>query len=107
MLDRARIEQTAKLLAKAASTDSEAEAVSLAEHCYRQLARIITEYDLERGESVFGPGHRERRLVADRRAPRVVSVTSPVRAAHGGAIYSELASLIRAGASNQKVDLTL
>jgi hypothetical protein len=30
-----------------------------------------------------------------------------VRAAHGGAIYSELASLIRAGANNQKVDLTL
>jgi hypothetical protein len=59
-----------QLLAKAESTDADAEAVALVERSYRLLAEVITQHDLEQGETVFGLRRRERRLLRDRRAER-------------------------------------
>src|ERR1700729_1386368 len=90
-MDRGRGEQAAKLLAKAASTDSDAESMALIEHTYGLLAKGITEHVTEQGET-SGPGGFERRLVPDRR--RAAS-SYPIsdRAAHAGALYSETAMI--------------
>jgi hypothetical protein len=93
-MDRTGIEQAAKLLAKAASTDSDAESIALCERSYRLLAQAITAWDVENGQFTFGPEHggRERRLVPDRRAPRVVHpLPGPDRAHYAPSLYSQAA----------------
>lgn len=93
-MDRADIERAVKLLAKAASTDSDAEAIALSEHSYRLLARVITSYDVDnRHDARFGAPGRERRLLKDRRAPRLAQVGCAPRAAYAGALYSEAATI--------------
>jgi hypothetical protein len=87
-MERSGLKRAAKLLGKAVSTDSDHEAVALAAHAYRLVARAITEYDLEQGETVFGAPRRERRLLADRRgrgAP--ATVIDPLQADSAGARY--------------------
>jgi len=69
-MDRSGLQVAVKLLDKAMSTDSDPEAIALVEGCYRLLARAITAYDLEHGQTDFGPHRRERRLIADRRVAR-------------------------------------
>jgi hypothetical protein len=66
-MDRSRIRTAIQLLAKAESTESDAEASALIERSYRLLADVITKHDLERGETIFGPRRRERRFLRDRR----------------------------------------
>lgn len=87
-MERNGLKRAAKLLDKAVSTDSEHEAVALAEHAYRLVARAITEYDIERGETVFGTPRRERRLLADRRGRNAAATAiDPRQADSAGARY--------------------
>jgi hypothetical protein len=65
-LDRATIDQVAKLMAKAKSTEYDAEAVALVERAYSLLARVLSDFDQVSGAA----GRRERRLIRDRRRGR-------------------------------------
>jgi len=65
-LDRSTIDQVAKMMAKARSTEHEPEAVALVERAYSLLARVLSDYDLASG----APGRRERRFIRDRRKGR-------------------------------------
>ena len=65
-LDRSKIDQVAKMMTKARSTEYDAEAVALVERAYSLLARLLSEYDQASG----APGRRERRLIRDRRKGR-------------------------------------
>jgi hypothetical protein len=66
-MDRSRIRKAGKLLSKAESTDSDAEAHGLALHAYRLLAAQLNEWE-SMSESAGGFRRRERRLMRDRRA---------------------------------------
>lgn len=61
--ERSQVALAAKLLAKAESTDSDEEAVSLALRAYSLLAEWLNRQDAREG----GPRRRERRLLVDRR----------------------------------------
>ncbi|MGD0874807.1 MAG: hypothetical protein ABSA14_07390 [Acidimicrobiales bacterium] len=63
-LDRSGIRRAAKLLAKAASTDSDDEAIALTLRSYSLLADAINAYDL----ACAGTRRHERRLLRDRRS---------------------------------------
>jgi hypothetical protein len=65
-LDRATIDQVAKMMAKASSTEYDAEAIALVERAYSQLAGVLSDYDQVSGTA----GRRERRLIKDRRRGR-------------------------------------
>ena len=65
-LDRATIDQVAKMMAKARSTEYDAEAVALVERAYSLLARVLSDYDQVSGAA----SRRERRLIRDRRRGR-------------------------------------
>ncbi|HUO49547.1 MAG TPA: DUF2786 domain-containing protein [Acidimicrobiales bacterium] len=65
-LDRATIDQVAKLMAKARSTEYDPEAVALVERAYSLLAQVLSDYDQVSG----AVGRRERRLIRDRRRGR-------------------------------------
>jgi hypothetical protein len=67
----------AKLLAKARSTDSDAEAVALVEKSYGLLARVITAYDDEQPIGPGGTRRRERRYLRDRRVERRGATFAP------------------------------
>jgi hypothetical protein len=94
-LDRAAIDQVAKLMAKATSTDYDAEAVALVERAYSLLAGVLSHYDQVSGTA----GRRERRLIKDRRRgrrdrvygerPAASPVTSPT---DGTERYREIAA---------------
>jgi hypothetical protein len=58
------------LLAKAQSTDSDAEAAALAEKTYALLAKFLNTYDNDQLRTNGRPRRRERRLLRDRRADR-------------------------------------
>lgn len=64
--ERREIALATKLLAKAESTDSAEEAVSLALRAYSLVANWLNRQDAEEG----GPRRRERRLLLDRRSLR-------------------------------------
>ncbi|MCU4184618.1 DUF2786 domain-containing protein [Acidiferrimicrobium sp. IK] len=70
-LDRSHLATAGLLLAKAESTTNDAEAVALAERCYRLLARVITEYDIATDVAGLPGRRRERRHLVDRRASRL------------------------------------
>jgi hypothetical protein len=94
-MERRGLHRAVKLLEKARSTDSDAEAAALVLHSYRLLAQVITQYDLECGETEFGPHRRERRLIADRRASRAAAVDpEPVHASYA-ARYQATEALTR------------
>jgi len=65
-IDRSRVEVVAKLMAKAASTDHDAEVAALVERSYGLLARILSDYELQ-GAGAAAARRRERRLIRDRR----------------------------------------
>jgi hypothetical protein len=66
-----------QLLAKAESTDIDAEAMAFVERSYRLLAQILTAHDSEHGRNPSGPRRRERRLLTERRAElRAISPVS-------------------------------
>ena len=65
-MQRREVALAAKLLAKAESTDSTEEAVSLALRAYSLVADWLNRQDAEEG----GPRRRERRLLLDRRSLR-------------------------------------
>jgi hypothetical protein len=44
-VDKSEVEMAAKLLAKAASTEYDAEAIALVERSYGALAKTLTDYD--------------------------------------------------------------
>jgi hypothetical protein len=70
-IDRSGIKTAARLLAKAESTDSDHEAIALAERSYSLLAETINAYDLavESQGGLFAR-RRERRRLRDRRSVR-------------------------------------
>ncbi len=68
MVDRQIMHRAAQLLAKAESTDFEAEAITLVEKCYVLLADVIGQFDEQ-----APPGRarkRDRRHLRDRRSAR-------------------------------------
>jgi len=66
-----------KLMAKAQSTDSDAEAIALVEKSYQLLAGIIAAVDGEARPVTPSPRRRERRYLRDRRADRCISTLGP------------------------------
>ncbi|HTZ10247.1 MAG TPA: DUF2786 domain-containing protein [Acidimicrobiales bacterium] len=64
-MGRAHIETVQKLLAKAQSTASEAEALALVERSYELLARVINDHDEANPDGAAR--RRERRRLRDRR----------------------------------------
>jgi hypothetical protein len=69
-MDRGELRVAAGLLAKAQSTDSDAEAAALAEKTYVLLAKFLNAYDDDQQRATGRPRRRERRLLRDRRADR-------------------------------------
>ena len=69
-MDRTDIRKAALLLAKAESTESDAEAFSLALRSYSLIANALNAYDEEQGAAEGYPRRRERRQLRDRRALR-------------------------------------
>jgi hypothetical protein len=65
-IDRSRVEVVAKLMAKAVSTEHDAETAALVERSYGLLARVLSDYELN-GGGAAGARRRERRLIRDRR----------------------------------------
>jgi hypothetical protein len=61
------VQTAVKLLAKAESTDIDAEAIAFVERSYRLLAQIITVHDAEHGPASSGPRRRDRRHLQERR----------------------------------------
>lgn len=82
-VDRAQVAVATQMLAKAESTDADEEAFALVLRTYRLLAKVITEHDLARGHTTFGPLRRERRLLRDRRANNAQPDPSPEHAEAG------------------------
>ncbi|MGA2837360.1 MAG: hypothetical protein ABSF84_12260 [Acidimicrobiales bacterium] len=76
-MDRQNMHRAAQLLAKAQSTDFEAEAITLVEKCYVLLADVIGEFD-EQSEPAK-PRKRDRRHLRDRRATRRVGTPGTPR----------------------------
>lgn len=71
-MTKSDIDKAAKLLAKAASTDYEPEAMALVERCYGLLAKVLTDLDEAQhsASSSAAAQRRERRRIADRRRDR-------------------------------------
>src|SRR5580704_10335347 len=69
-MDRGQLRVASGLLAKAQSTDSDAEAAALAEKTYVLLAKFLNTYDDDQLRTTGRPRRRERRLLRDRRADR-------------------------------------
>ncbi len=69
-MDRGQLRVASGLLAKAQSTDSDAEAAALAEKTYALLAKFLNTYDNDQLRTNGRPRRRERRLLRDRRADR-------------------------------------
>jgi hypothetical protein len=69
-MDRGQLRVASGLLAKAQSTDSDAEAAALAEKTYALLAKFLNTYDNDQLRTTGRPRRRERRLLRDRRADR-------------------------------------
>jgi hypothetical protein len=69
-MDRGQLRVASGLLAKAQSTDSDAEAAALAEKAYALLAKFLNTYDNDQLRTTGRPRRRERRLLRDRRADR-------------------------------------
>jgi hypothetical protein len=69
-MDRGQLRVASGLLAKAQSTDSDAEAAALAEKTYALLAKFLNTYDNDQLRATGRPRRRERRLLRDRRADR-------------------------------------
>ncbi len=69
-MDRGPLRVASGLLAKAQSTDSDAEAAALAEKTYVLLAKFLNAYDDDQLQTTGRPRRRERRLLRDRRAER-------------------------------------
>jgi len=65
-IDRSRVEVVAKLMAKAVSTEHDAEAAALVERSYGLLAQVLSDYELH-GTGGAAARRRERRLIRDRR----------------------------------------
>lgn len=81
--DRREVALAAKLLAKAESTDSDEEAMSLALRAYSLVAEWLNRQEAGQG----GPRRRERRLLVDRRSLRRawrVLVPGPAFGSAGG-----------------------
>ncbi len=68
-MDRSGIKMAIRLLTKAESTDSDYEAIALAERSYSLLADTINAYDVAVEQS-GGGRRRERRRLFDRRSAR-------------------------------------
>jgi hypothetical protein len=69
-MERGQLRVASDLLAKAQSTDSDAEAAALAEKTYALLAKFLNTYDNDQLRTTGRPRRRERRLLRDRRADR-------------------------------------
>ncbi|HEY1733482.1 MAG TPA: hypothetical protein VGG23_03465 [Acidimicrobiales bacterium] len=69
-MDRGQLRVASGLLAKAQSTDSDAEAAALAEKAYVLLAKFLNAYEEDQLRTTGRPRRRERRLLRDRRADR-------------------------------------
>lgn len=87
-MDRSGIKMAIRLLTKAESTDSDYEAIALAERSYSLLADTINAYDIACAEQSGGVRRRERRRLFDRRSVRRgpnPQVAQPAQAAEGSA----------------------
>jgi len=69
-IDRSGIKMALRLLTKAESTDSDFEAIALAERSYSILADTINAYDAACAKQPGGMRRRERRRLFDRRSAR-------------------------------------
>ncbi|MGD0882163.1 MAG: hypothetical protein ABSB09_11405 [Acidimicrobiales bacterium] len=76
-MDRQNMHRAAQLLAKAQSTEFEAEAITLVEKCYVLLATVIGEFE-EQSEPA-SPRKRDRRHLRDRRSSRRHGAAVPLR----------------------------
>ena len=82
-LGRSEVDLAAKLLAKAASTEFDAEAIALVERSYGVLAKALTEYDETQSGPISATNRRERRMIRDRRKDRRKDSTQPREASQG------------------------
>lgn len=103
-VDRSSLRTTAQLLAKAESTDIDAEAIAFVERSYRLLAQIITAHDTQRGRTSSGPRRRERRHLQERRDDRPHSGSGRRPTSPGGAYRGGNEARPAAG---QAIDLSL
>lgn len=92
--DRSKVGLAAKLLAKAESTDSHEEAVSLTLRAYSTLADWLSACESHAG----GARRRERRLLRDRRALGDASGRLGIWPGPLGAEVTPLERVVRAGA---------
>jgi hypothetical protein len=109
-IDRSKIETAARLLAKAESTDSDHEAIALAERSYSLLAEAINAYDMLVGEGSPGVRRRERRRLWDRRSARRSPGEAAVKAPdeQQSAVVDGYVRLGNGGAKEQRtVDFSL
>jgi hypothetical protein len=92
MIDRRSMELAAHLLAKAQSTEFDAEAVALVEKSYVLLAKVITAFDDAAEPTTSGVRRRERRHLRDRRAARRFGIFgAPSRNADPAVTYRQVA----------------
>jgi hypothetical protein len=95
-MDRQNMDRAAQLLAKAQSTDYEAEAVALMEKCYVLLAGVIAQFEDESERSSERPRKRERRHLRDRRAvQRITTFATPRVGADPAGTYRRSAESTR------------
>lgn len=110
-IDRSGIKTAARLLAKAESTDSDYEAIALAERSYSLLADTINAYDLAvDSQTGFLARRRERRRLRDRRSARRDPVETVVEQSSSEADpsaadgYARIANTVQ---TNRVVDFSL
>jgi hypothetical protein len=93
-----------QLLAKAESTDIDAEAIAFVERSYRLLAQIITVHDAEHGPASPGPRRRDRRHLNERRFGSSSGESAPP----AGTIPADYRAVIDLSAgANHVIDLRL
>jgi len=103
-MGRAHIETVQKLLAKAQSTSSDAEAMALVERSYELLARAINEHD---EANPNGARRRERRRLRDRRRRARAEQVAAEPEGAGDPIARYRATAARREAGRGAVDVSL
>jgi len=106
-MDRCRMQVAAKLLAKAQSTDSDAEAIALLDKSHQLLGGIIADAEREARPVTPGRPRRERRCLTDRRAGGCLGTLGPPNVRSEPAITYRKATAGLRSQGVRHVDLTV